>query len=296
LLIGLALIFITGLIWGGVGVMCSYAARKKVDAVAMWTVCSLIFCAVSWAVFPDYALLRAGAAPKLASLAVVMLATGAFGCAGMLAIYRAMRSGHHGMVWTIAQCALVFPYVAGMVLFREPFVLHKAIGVAALLVCIAVLGYARRGLADREQDSGATWFLVALAALVLLGLQQTLTTVPSHWPGWRDAANMRIPLSALGAALAYSVVFLLRWRAPSPLAVVLGILSAATCVASRITLFAGLDCLSQCRMVSIAYPVAIGTCIVSFGLYSLLVLREPATKLQGAGMALGVVGLVLLSV
>jgi len=60
---------------------------------------------------------------------------------------------------------------------------------------------------------------------------------------------------------------------------------------SSLLLFQGLDRLAPEHMASLCFPVAIGSCILSFSAYSVVALREPFTRRQAFGMVTGFLGI-----
>lgn len=67
-------------------------------------------------------------------------------------------------------------------------------------------------------------------------------------------------------------------------------------VSSYLLLYPGMDILSRAGIGSVAYPIMVGSCIIFFEIFAILVLREkrrPAQWLALALCLLGVVGICL---
>ena len=67
-------------------------------------------------------------------------------------------------------------------------------------------------------------------------------------------------------------------------------------VTSYLLLYPGMDILSRAGIGSVAYPVMVGSCIIFFELFSVLILREKRQLAQWIALALcllGVVGICL---
>ena len=165
---------------------------------------------------------------------------------------------------------------------------------AAIAASLAAFGAARNEKSTAGGQAGSRlWFALALLAFLCLGMVMFLATIPSHWKDWSDVGGVRIPIYYAGVAGVYAAILI---RRPGRMSWTMLALAALICIdglASLLLIFGGLDRLGDCRMVSIAYPIAVGTCIVGFAAYSLFILRERTTPLHIAGIALAVAGIAL---
>lgn len=290
------MVFIAGLMWCLTGIIFSYAARKSVAIVTLMVTTSIFMVAISWTLLPDYGVLRSAGNPGLKKLILFMLLSGLTSGVGALSMLKAMRSGHHGVIWCTAQASLAFPFLTGLLIFGEPFIWHKAVGVGSVLASLVAFGAARAGDAAENTGSGPfAWFALALLAFLCLGLGQSFMTVPSHWSNWTDTANLRLPVFYLGCAMTYGAVFIRRRSLPDRRTIRLAALLAANSIVGFVLFLTGLDMLKKGRLVSIGYPLGVGTCIVVFTLYSIFVLRERCTRRHVAGLLLGVIGIILIA-
>ncbi|MBD3421050.1 MAG: hypothetical protein GF398_13100 [Chitinivibrionales bacterium] len=293
LLLGTAFALFTGLLWGSVGVVFSKGAGKKYDYVGFMVTSQLINVIFGWILIPRYDILLSGKAPQLFQMSAALFLSGIFGAVGMMFMNKGMRMGHHASTWTIGQSALAIPFLAGVVAWRDSVHLWNVLGVAAILAGIALLGKSKEGRTTIATGKKETpWFFIALAALLILGIQQTLTTIPSRWPGWTDAARLRVPLAAAGSLSGYVFFSLLLRRYPDKNTIKYGAVLACVSLPGQLTFFKSLDYFAQASKAAIAYPVAVGTCIISFALYSALVIKEPLNRARVAGMVLGTAGIV----
>jgi multidrug transporter EmrE-like cation transporter len=215
----------------------------------------------------------------------------------MTFMQQALRRGHHAATWTIGQSALIFPYLAGVALWSDPIAARKTAGVGLILVSLGALGLAKRRAGDNAPAARRDYLWLTLAVLTMLGLgtHQALSTWPSHWAGWSDAARLRVPLLATGATVGYVAASVAMRRWPGRLELLLGALLAAQAVPGQWLLYKAMDHLSPYGMTGLAYPLAVGTCILCFVAYSLLVLKEKLTAFHVAGLALGVAGIGLMA-
>ena len=130
----------------------------------------------------------------------------------------------------------------------------------------------------------------------LVRLHQILTIVPSHWSGWSDVANIRIPLFITGILSGYILVLLKQKTFPSKKDAWFGTLLVPLGFPSLIFFYKGMDLLVKENLISMAYPLAVGTSIVVFMIYSLFYLRERTPKIAILGVFVGIVGLTLISI
>ena len=297
-LAGLLLVVLVGLIWAGAGAALSQGARRGVDPIGLFGLASIFILVGAWAILPDYGELVAGPPQRLIELAAVVIAGGAIVAAGTVCVQLGMGRGHHGVVWTISQSALVIPFVAGIAMFGEPFVIHRGLGVALVVASLALLGAAKE---QAEHDAArprtrVSWFGFALLALVLLGISQTCMSVPSHWDDWQDTANLRVPLLAIGRVSPMLVLLAVRRPRLNRAAILPVAYLTFNGICSHQILFIGMDKLRAADMVSIAFPMAVGTCIVAFAGYSLLIIRESVSRRRLLGIAAGIAGVTLVAV
>ena len=287
---GISLTLLTGLLWSAIGMVYSRAAEKKVGFYTFLFFSSLFFATTSWsvmapAVVPWNEILR---------IAAVMIPAGMAGQLGFLALREAMRRGSHGIGWCIAQAAMVCPFAVGILFWEEPSSAFRLSGMALLLGSLVPLACSRNN--GTEVPGTHRAFLVcAFLAFLLLGLQQTLTLVPNRLSGISGAAlGWRVPLLSL-CGINWIGMALYRhewaWREILPLAFLYGVLVAA----GQWTLFLAVDCLSGAEAAGIAYPLAVGSSIVLFFLYTRVVRRERSGRLGMVGILLAVTGIFLLA-
>ena len=106
---GITLVVIVGFCWTLAGIVFSRVARKTINFFAFMGVSFFINMVLAWIIFPDYSVILNGSVEKLRPLALVMMTSGILNSIGITSMKRAMKKGHHGIVWTIAQSALLIP-------------------------------------------------------------------------------------------------------------------------------------------------------------------------------------------
>ena len=295
---GLLLIILTGLSWGGVGIILDRAARRGMDACAFQMAGNILGAGGAWLVLVRWPVLLAGSAvPRLMPLVWIMGVAGVLGTAGMFAMQRALSRGFSAGVWTVGQSAMVVPFIFGMVFLAQPFHWTGVLGVVATIVCLGLLAAVHGGMEEGGAGGrkGTGWFGLALLAFAFLGAQQTLCMVPSSWPGWTDAAQLRVPIVAMAGGGVMAVVAGFRRRWPTRGEWFLAAGYGAVGLLGQVLLFAAMDRLRAEGRLAVAYPIAVGLCILVMAVRDAAANRSGRTPLALAGILFGLTGVVLIA-
>jgi len=286
---GLILIILTGLAWGGIGVVLGMAARRRFDVLPFITIATVVSCIVVGVFFVRWPVLMAGPVDRLLPLTLVLAGAGVAGVSGMMAMQKAMTAG--AAAWTVGQSAMVIPYLAGILFLGDPLRPGGVLGV--LLIMLSLASFFKDS--QRSRVGGMGWFRFALLAFVLLGVQQTLSSLPSSWDGWSDAANLRPPLVLLAGAIPLTLLVILRARPIDRRMVGLALGYAVFIISGQVLLFRAMDCLRVEGRLSLAFPVALGTCIIFVSLWDIIVLRSGFSRLTLLGIVLGAAGVIMMA-
>jgi len=248
----LSLCIIAGLLWAGTGVAYSFAARRGIDPAAMLFAVSGCASAIvlPWCRMhsPD-------------GLILWMALSGVANWAGLVAMQVAMARGRAGLAWAMGQSAPLWPLVVAILAHGERPSLTAWCGLAAMATAVATLAHQSRGSHQGWQST--KW---ALAAFAIIGLQQSAMAEPSH-RGLTDPGNLRLPVfyltmfvvSGVACAMTRTPVRAAAWR--------IGAAAAITSLLGQWVLLRSLDLLAPHRRAGLAYPIAVGTCILAFALW-----------------------------
>ena len=212
---------------------------------------------------------------------------------GHLLLYHNMKYYHRAASWAVAMSALSIPFIASLLFWNEPVTTGSIGGLMMILCGIGLLAAARR-------DSGSgqinlKWLGLAVANLLGYGLAQAAMSVPSHCEGLNDLAHLRTPLSALFCGLQQlGIILIIRKRSPEISALKIGIAYSLVYFLALICIYAALDILSEYKISRVFWPLGSGTCIVAFTIYSHLVKKEHFSQVDILGLAVIVIGLLLL--
>ena len=290
-LAGLAGNVLEGVLFAVIGVVMSRVALNNFSTVSYYFVGSLgaltAYCLtfVNWSAIP--------AAPMLWQLTALMLLAALLNNTGHLLMLANMKRGHKAASWAIGQSSMAIPFVMAGALFGEWCGFWGWMGIAAVVGGIALLATARRGVHQEKIDS--VWLLMALANFACYGLGQTCTSTPSHWAGFTDLANLRVAEQMLFNTAFYLIIILFVQKRFDRRTLPLGSIYAVFSYLSYLLIFWLLDRMTGLGCSRVVWPIAVGTCIVGFSLYSRLRIREPFSRRDLAGIAGITAGLVLLA-
>lgn len=302
---GVPALLTVGASWSLVGVVLGRAPRDGLDT-GFVQLCggigSLAFGSLLlWILAPSA---PGGLAVVLPTCAVYLCA-GAVNFCGLQAMSAGMKRGPHGIVWSIMQSALVFPFLVGVIGFGEKFTLPRGTGLVLLLAALALFGMARDNGGPAGAKSGGEWRRWAFLALGLMAIQQTLGTLPSYFAAAREVSSVARTLSA-GTGTVLAAIVTLGWRrsrggaAPVNAAAQLrnprlwlyaGTLQFFGLLFAYTLLYPGLDAMARAGAGAVSYPMLVGSCMVAFLLYARWGLGERLTKFQFAGLTLALAGL-----
>ena len=289
-----------GLSWSLTGIVMSDAPRKKCDTALLLMVNSILSGLISLILF---LFLQREALPwkiVLFSGGCYFIAAAVNYCMLQVMSY-AMQRGPNGVIWSVIQSGLVFPFLAGVIFFDNKLTLWRGAGLALVLLALLCLG---KGKENKEKAKG--WKLPALAAFLMTGLVLTLNSLPSYYPQARLLSSMGRTCCASLGVLSAAVLFcypkyrtrkwgeiLLELKRPVMWKYICT-LQAFSLICAYLLLYPGLDAMAKAGAGCVSYPLIVGACIVGFNLYSLFILKEKWSLLQIAGVIFCIGGGVLL--
>jgi multidrug transporter EmrE-like cation transporter len=292
-----------GFLWAVMGFVISRTARRNIDLLTLMLFYGLICLAGAWVFMTNYRQLMGPLPDRLGWLSAIMIVIGVLDAVCIVLLQRAMRGGHHGAVWTISKSGFVLPYLTGIWVFGEPATASRLASLGSILASVVCFGLVSASICKApaaEPDPTCrpqvrSWFILSLVGLFLTGFLQSIAIVPSQWmgQGWTDRGNLRIPIYFVGVAVTNIAIFLIYRRRMSLQALPWALLVSLTALLSLVLIYFSLDRLMSVHMTSMCYPVGMGVCIITFAIYSLLILREPVRPLYVVALLLGVAGVAL---
>lgn len=281
---------VTGALWAGLTVLQSRAANASIPVSAYMgfgsLLASVLLCApAAVAVATGHPIALGRIREALPWIAVSSLSAGG----GFVVMQHALAHGPHISINSIAQSALVFPFLTSVLLFSDHPSVSAWSGIAVIVTGIAVSGLASR------QSRVRPWFLSALGCCLLLGLSQTLNTVPSKL-GLTDPAQLRPALYCLIQGL-----FHLTWMCFHRPSIALtktqarfALTHGLTAGSSLALLFIALDLAAPAGRTGLVFPIALGAAVVCFAMYRGFVMAESIRSVGWVSLGCHLFGLGLL--
>jgi hypothetical protein len=274
--------------WTALGILCGKVADKRIDAMAFYAV-AYSCCAVAYIPFVKWSI-ATGSEPRLNELLGWIGSYGALEAIGMIIVTKSMERGSQAVTWTLAQMAMIIPFLFGVIWGNDRPAIMAWVGVVLMLACVISLGFGQVKTAQNSKTSrSAIW---ALSGFVILGIALALSMIPSYWLGWKDESNLRTFLSvASPGILLVSVCAVRRVKIRRDVALY-GISAAIAILLGYVFLYKSMDMLSSCGLTAICYPLSVGSCIIGVNLYGFIVKKEVFAK----GIIWGIIGILLIVV
>ncbi|MBR2439513.1 MAG: EamA family transporter [Lentisphaeria bacterium] len=296
MLTGVLLTVAAGSFWSLSGVVNSCCAKYKLDIVTYLFsnvvfsfLLSLIFC-FDYSVPPQ----------RLAFTALIMIPSGMINTSGALLLQAALKRGHHGIIFLIANAAMVVPFLAGILFFGEWPSLLQLFGSFAIFAGIFCCSYPKLKSGD-EKNNDTKWFRYALLTFLCFGISQTLMTMVS-FPCFREYAipgNSKTTLLYCGCSILMTLRSIDAVRKKelrfSKKLVLCGFLVSLCNLMSMYLMFYALDSLGKVGFASIGFSLASSTSLGMFTLYSIFVIKEKCYFMTILGLLFIVSGGLILS-
>lgn len=213
---------------------------------------------------------------------------------------RAMQRGPNGIIWSILQSGFIFPFFMGVIFFSVPLTPLRLAGVIAMLIALALFG-------GKSKGEYGKWKLLTFATFLTTGVSQSLCNLPSYFPEaevvtsiWRTGAfSLGMCAGGVLFELPRGMAFLrdladhLRRKRVWGNCAILEIPELVSCFC---LMYPGMDILSRLGIGSIAYPLMVGSCIIFFELFAIIILREKRQFLQWVALFLCLAGAVGISI
>lgn len=288
---GIIFTLVTGLAWTGVGICFSHVVKKNIHFTGFMLLYSLVISIAAWLFFPDYVRLGQVTANDWKILLVTMLPCGLLGMTGFLVMRSAMAAGHHGVVWALAQSAVVVPCLFAVTVFHERIGWAATVGVALLLAGMAMLSLGKR---SENNVTSRGWLVMALCSFLLIGIGQTFSLLPSYLKMIGAVGSLRVPL-VVSVGIGWLIPVIWQRRGIGMETVIPALIYAALVLIGQYGLFQALDAMSACGIGSLVYPLAIGISIVMFAFYSRFYLREKTDIVMVSGIVAVAGGIILMA-
>jgi len=294
---GLAIL--TAVFFASIGVGYATAARRGLSMIPFVAVASSTAALVSAALALRWGLLSAWRGQIL--LAGWVGIAGIFGQLGMTLNGQAMKVAPRrtASTWTIFQMAMVVPFLVATLSGREQAAWYQWLALPAVLLALAALAPGQSSSGDsiaqgQSKNARGRWLFFIAAAFLCVGTCQALLQEISLRK-MQDPLNLRAPVALGVAGVFLWILTALRGEGVSAAHWRLGALTGVLVAVGNIISFAGLDGLSTVRRTCLFYPIAIGGSILLYASFQFLTGRETFDRRRLAGLACGLLGVMLLA-
>ena len=302
---GITAMVIVGSSWCLVGLVMGDAPKKNVDTSMVQFFGAAFSCLVSL-------ILWITAIPTVnCSLSVLFLACGVYALGTFMNFHMlqfmsaAMQLGPNGVIWSIIQSAFIFPFIGGILFFDVKFTFLRGIGIFLLLAALFCFGRVKD---NSVKGSDGKWKKLAFICFGIVAIQQNLTTAPSYFEEAREIPSIiRTLANSFGVLLAAAISNGIKIARQPEFKDVLkksffnwhlwkyvGALQFFGLLFAYTLQFPGMDIMAKAGLGGMCYPTMVGSCIVSFTLSSVFILKEKVRKIQMAALVLCILGLILI--
>jgi uncharacterized membrane protein len=294
--IGLILTILTGFAWGLVGIVFNYTIRKKIDYASLMFISSIISTVVVLLFFCDYSKIQISGQETLVYKQIIAIgASSLFALLGFWLMRKAMEGGHSGVIWAIVQSSMVISAIYAIFVYHEPVTIFKAVGLIFITASMAFFAFSK-GTKPQSKEHRNNWWILSILASLFVGFSQLFTIFPSYWKGWNSSIDLRLPLRMTTILIIVLIYVLISKAKISKKAIFAGLAYAITSVTGQFLLFLSIDRMVQADCIALVYPIAVGTCVLTFSLYSIFIIKERTCKYTIAGLIIAVLGIVSLSI
>ncbi len=303
LLIGILLLSLVGCSWVFIGVLMGRVPKLGVDAEALITANSIVGSIISIIVLLFTGRGEADIKGIVVAL-LLMFTSGVLNSRQLVYMSRAMQCGPNGIIWSLLQCGFIIPFLAGVIFYGVPLNPFRISAIVSLVLALLALGLVK----DRKNASGKVsgeWRRLTLLAFLFTGVTQLFANLPSYYEELQKVSSVWRTLAVYQGLIWGTPIFALlngKWRTMLPLfkeqmrkPALWKMCILWQCVSITVSYFLiykGMDILGNCNAGAISYPIMVGTCIVMFQFYDILVLKAKTTPMQLAGLALCLYGVV----
>jgi drug/metabolite transporter (DMT)-like permease len=230
------------------------------------------------------------------------LVSGFTNCIGMSLMSDAMQKGPNGIVWTIIQSAMIYPFAIGIIFFDVHGSLIRYCGMAVILTALLLFGLGKDNKVSTA--TSGNWKLPAFLGWLVIGIQQNMHVLPSYFEAGRAIPPAaRAIFTSLGAIVCALLMmcFIRQQRAPVQESFankyfwifVFGLQSVGLTV-TYLLQFPGIDIMAKHGLGNASYPVMVSSCLIAFFMYSTIFLREKVRPISIAALLCCLAGIVMI--
>ena len=287
-----------GLLWALVGVIVSEAKQNGIRPQHFYLTGSI--CSSALLLLLNIFFCTSSNLDKSKLHAVILYVLGAFlnGSGQALSMSNLKRQGR-ALAYSIPLLAFLLPYFWSVAFWSQSFTWKALTGLGLITGAIIYLSANKKGTIQTENKASLplNQIIVAFAALFIIGIAQTLLSIPSQLPAERTLS----PLQGAFVLQASSALFFLGWTllgkdcsiANLKRSIPYGLLWGTTAAASYSVLLPALLLLGRVRQAGIVFPAGCSLTILLFTSYTAIRYRERLSWKQCLAFASVIAGIFL---
>lgn len=197
-----------------------------------------------------------------------------------VAMSRAMQCGPNGIIWAIIQSAMIFPFIFGVTFYNVKLNILRIAGIILMLAALIMFAFAK----DNSKKASGSWQLWTFCALLVVGIEQVVTSIPFYYQETKGISSMFNIFSMMfGYFISSITVMLFKTEYFTELKNVvrkksfwiysMALLPLAALIAIILQL-PGMRAMADNNLGAMSFPILVGSCITAFTLYSAIILKE----------------------
>ena len=304
MLFGIFALIVSGMSWVLVGAVMGAAPKKNVSAAAVQLYGALVAILVGVILL----LVLPGSTHPLEIIKnwnwflAAYLVSGFTNCIGMSLMSDAMQKGPNGIVWTIIQSAMIYPFAIGIIFFDVHGSLIRYCGMAVILTALLLFGLGKDNKVSTA--TSGNWKLPAFLGWLVIGVQQNMHILPSYFEAGRAISPIARAIFTSAGIMVCALLmmcFIRQQRAPVRESFankyfwifVFGLQSVGLTV-TYLLQFPGIDAMAKHGLGNASYPVMVSSCLIAFFMYSTIFLREKVRAISVAALLCCLAGIVMI--
>ena len=292
MLVGILLTLFIGFLWSLVGGAYKFVAKENLSVFDIALVSGFLSFLVLVALLGwNFHSADAAVVPD-AGFCWLVIGGGCINAAGGYVLQWSMKYCRSSVAWAIGQSALIIPFLSITLIFSEPWYALKVIGTAVIVGGMLVLSCSPSKKTE-EMPRPAYGIMLALVAFLVLGIGQAMLSSASYL-SFEDAVGFRPVLSSVGgffAIIGGKIAMKEKSFRITKKALYVIVFYLVQGVITQTTQFFAMDSLAEVGMNACFFPIAIGTCIALYSVWSVVVFKESTNRYVIGGTAAIVCGI-----
>ena len=286
MLVGILLTLFVGFLWSLVGVCFKYIAKEQLSIFDVSLITNTINLIILASIL-GVNLHGQGAEAVMPGMGYVLfvLAAAILSVIGNFILQWSMKYCNSSVCWAIGQSSLIVPFLAITFIFREELVLFKGIGTLVILGGMVLLSISSKGEAKEGGNKSFLGVLLALLSFAAMGVAGAMLSATSYL-SYEDTAGFRPVLFMIAGYITIAggkIITKEKGFKFNRKALGIIIIYCLQGLLAQILQYAAMDKLKVVGMNGCFYPIAVGTCIALYSIWSIVLFREKTNRITILG-------------